>query len=59
MSEAPETLLRRANLLLNGGDVGEAIDAHERLLAAKPDLPDSWFNLAWLQRRAKRPTLLP
>ncbi|HLL29624.1 MAG TPA: sulfotransferase [Allosphingosinicella sp.] len=54
MSEAPETLLRRANLLLNGGDVGEAIDAHERLLAAKPDLPDSWFNLAWLQRRARR-----
>jgi tetratricopeptide (TPR) repeat protein len=54
VSEAPDALLRHANLLLNGGDVAEAIDAHERLLELRPELPDSWFNLAWLQRRARR-----
>jgi tetratricopeptide (TPR) repeat protein len=54
VSEAPDALLRRANQLLNGDDIDEAIEAHEQLLGARPDLPDSWFNLAWLQRRARR-----
>lgn len=54
VGEAPDALLRRANQLLTGGGVAEAIEAHERLLEARPELPDSWFNLAWLQRRARR-----
>ena len=29
------------------------IAAYQRLLAIKPDLPESWYNLAWLQRRAR------
>lgn len=32
----------------------EAIAAYKRLLALKPDLPDSWYNLAWLERQARR-----
>jgi tetratricopeptide (TPR) repeat protein len=36
------------------GNVDEAIPAFERLLAARPDLPDSWYNLAYLQRCARR-----
>ena len=35
------------------GRVGEAIAAYKRLLAIKPDLPDSWYNLAWLQRQVR------
>jgi tetratricopeptide (TPR) repeat protein len=35
------------------GRTEEAIAAYERLLAANPDLPDSWFNLGWLQRQAR------
>lgn len=43
-----------ASQLLRAGRVLEAIDAHERLLKLRPDLPDSWFNLAYLQQRARR-----
>ncbi|HKX91303.1 MAG TPA: sulfotransferase [Sphingomicrobium sp.] len=53
MSEWQE-LLRDASRLRTLGRVEEAIAAYERLLAIKPDLPDSWYNLGWLQRRARR-----
>jgi tetratricopeptide (TPR) repeat protein len=36
------------------GRVAEAIDAHLQLLAVRPDLPDSWYNLAYLQRCDRR-----
>ncbi|MGH6784154.1 MAG: tetratricopeptide repeat protein, partial [Sphingomicrobium sp.] len=36
------------------GRVDEAIIAYQRLLKAKPDLPDSWYNLGFLQRHARR-----
>ena len=36
------------------GRVDEAIIAYERLLKAKPDLAESWYNLGFLQRRARR-----
>ncbi|HEX8256355.1 MAG TPA: sulfotransferase [Allosphingosinicella sp.] len=49
-----EALLRRSAELMAGGRVEEAIAAYERLLARHPDLADSWYNLAWLQRRARR-----
>lgn len=50
--ETPEVLLRRAVELQRAGRIGEAIDAYERLLALRPDLPDSWYNLGYLQRWA-------
>jgi len=46
-------LLREASRLRALGQVEEAIAAYERLLAANPELPDSWYNLGWLQRRAR------
>ena len=49
-----EDMLREASRLRTLGRVEEAIGAYERLLAAKPDLPDSWYNLGWLQRKARR-----
>jgi len=52
--ESPETLLARASQLLRSGEVIEAIAAHERLLKQRPDLADSWYNLAYLQQRARR-----
>lgn len=50
---SPESLLRLASQLRQAGRVVEAIQVYERLLALHPDLPDSWYNLAWLQRRAR------
>jgi hypothetical protein len=49
-----QDLLREASRLRTLGRTEEAIAAYERLLAAKPDLPDSWYNLGWLQRKARR-----
>ena len=46
--------LREASRLRTLGEVDSAIAAYERLLAAKPDLADSWYNLGWLQRKARR-----
>ncbi|MBC7985576.1 MAG: sulfotransferase [Sphingomonadaceae bacterium] len=51
-TQSVEALHARASWLLQNGNVGETIEAHEALLAAAPDLADSWFNLAFLQRRA-------
>jgi tetratricopeptide (TPR) repeat protein len=49
-----QDLLREASRLRTLGQVDEAIVAYERLLAVKPNLPDSWYNLGWLQRRARQ-----
>ena len=49
-----QDLLREASRLRALGRVDEAIAAYERLLTAKPDLADSWYNLGWLQRKARR-----
>ena len=49
-----QDLLREASRLRTLGRVDEAIGAYERLLEANPDLPDSWYNLGWLQRKARR-----
>jgi tetratricopeptide (TPR) repeat protein len=46
-------LLRDASQLRASGRTAEAIAAYKRVLAANPELPDSWFNLGWLQRRAR------
>ena len=47
-------MLERAEALRRAGGVGEAIAAHKQLLERQPELPDSWYNLAWLQRQARQ-----
>ena len=37
---------------MGAGALVEAIEAHRQLLALRPDLADSWFNLAYLERAA-------
>src|SRR5437868_13567363 len=45
--------LREASHLRRDVRIEEAIAAYKRLLAIKPDLPDGWYNLGWLQRQAR------
>ncbi|HYQ99630.1 MAG TPA: sulfotransferase [Casimicrobiaceae bacterium] len=53
-SADPQTLFREAVRLERAGRPAEAEAAYERLLAQWPDHPDSWYNLAVLQRRTGR-----
>jgi tetratricopeptide (TPR) repeat protein len=46
-------LLRDASQLRAAGRIPEAIAAYRDALSANPDLPDSWFNLGWLQRQVR------
>ena len=50
----PRLLLREAVALERAGRHVEAETAYVRLLARWPDLPDTWYNLALLQRRLGR-----
>lgn len=52
VGESSEALLARAAALREAGRVPEAIVAYERLLALRPELAESWYNLGWLRRRA-------
>lgn len=54
MAEDAETLQRRASQLFRSGDYEGAIPAYQALLAVRPDLPNSWFNLAMSLRQARR-----
>ena len=54
MAADADSLLRDAVLLERAGRVAEAIAVYERLLARWPDRPDTWYNLALLQRKARR-----
>ena len=47
-----QDLLRSASELRAQGRLPEAIQAYQRLLETKPDLPDSWYNFAWLLKQA-------
>lgn len=47
-----QVLLAEATRLRERGRLPEAIEAYRRLLIAFPALPDSWYNLGWLLRRA-------
>ena len=49
-----QSLLQQASALRQAGRVGEAIAAYQRLLALKPDLHASWYNLGWLQKQARQ-----
>lgn len=55
MSSSLESLIGQAAQLRRAGRTLEALAAYEALLAAHPNLPDSWYNLALLQRKAGRP----
>jgi tetratricopeptide (TPR) repeat protein len=50
----PQALLRNAEALERAGRFAEAEAAYLRVLASWPDLPDTWYNLARLQRRIGR-----
>jgi tetratricopeptide (TPR) repeat protein len=49
---SPERMAREAIRLDREGRVGEAILAYQSLLARWPALPDCWYSLGMLQRRA-------
>lgn len=46
--------LEHATAQLQGGPVLEAIKAHQEVLRLAPRHADSWYNLAWLQQRARQ-----
>lgn len=54
MTETPEALLSLASGLRAAGRSADAADAYRRLLAVRPDLTDSWYNLALMERRSGR-----
>jgi tetratricopeptide (TPR) repeat protein len=54
MDRERAALLERAGALRRAGRVDDAIAAYRALLAQEPDLPDSWYNLGWLQRQARQ-----
>jgi tetratricopeptide (TPR) repeat protein len=50
----PQALLRSAEALENAGRLAQAEEAYVRVLTRWPGLPDTWYNLARLQRRLGR-----
>jgi tetratricopeptide (TPR) repeat protein len=50
----PQALLRSAVALEKAGRLAEAEAAYLRVLGSWPDLPNTWYNLARLQRQAGR-----
>lgn len=53
-SSDPRVQLQNAIVLERAGRLAEAEAAYVQLLQRWPDLPDTWYNLALLQRRAGR-----
>jgi sulfotransferase family protein/tetratricopeptide repeat protein len=49
-----QLMVREAGALQQGGRLAEAEAAYLRILARWPALPECWFNLAVVQRRARR-----
>ncbi|MEJ6788759.1 sulfotransferase [Brevundimonas sp. BR2-1] len=54
MADPAEALMAIASRLRAAGRAGEAATAYRQLLALRPDLPDSWFNLALMERQSGR-----
>jgi tetratricopeptide (TPR) repeat protein len=52
VSETIETLVNEARRLAAQGRLEQAIDAYARLLTRWPALPNSWYNLGLLYRKA-------
>ena len=53
--ETPEDLLRAAAAHRQAGRAEEAIEAYRKLLKQRPNLPDTWYNLGLMLRRAGQP----
>lgn len=47
----PEALLERATWLRRSGRAHDAIAAYRHLLGQRPELPDSWYHLGFLQQQ--------
>src|SRR5271170_8079088 len=56
LTGVPEAMLREATQLQRQNRVPEAIDAYLDILRRWPELAECWFNLAVLQRQARRLT---
>jgi len=54
LAEPAEALMAIASRLRAAGRAEEAAQAYRQLLAIRPDLPDSWFNLALMERQSGR-----
>lgn len=55
MTKKPwQMLLANGAELRRAGQIPEAIEAYRSLLLVKPELAESWYNLAWLQRQARQ-----
>ncbi len=54
MADTAEQLIALASQLRAQGRAAEAADAYRRLLSIRPDLPDSWYNLALMERACGR-----
>ena len=54
MTGSAEALMALASRLRATGRADEAAQAYRQLLAIRPDLPDSWFNLALMERQCGR-----
>jgi tetratricopeptide (TPR) repeat protein len=54
LADPAEALMAIAARLRAAGRAPEAATAYRQLLALRPDLPDSWFNLALMERRSGR-----
>lgn len=54
MTGVPDAMIREAKQLHRQNRVEEAIEAYQRILARWPGQAESWFNLAVLQRQARR-----
>ena len=54
MMDPAEVFMGLAARLRAAGRAEEAATAYRQLLALRPDLPDSWFNLALMERRSGR-----
>jgi tetratricopeptide (TPR) repeat protein len=54
LAEPAEALMALASRLRAAGRAEEAAQAYRQLLAIRPDLPDSWFNLALMERQSGR-----
>lgn len=52
-----EALLREGGALRQAGRYAEAVALYRRALALNPALPNSWFNVGWIERRLGRPEL--
>lgn len=46
-----QALLEGASKLRRAGRFAEAVVAYKELLTLRPDLGESWYNLAWVQRQ--------